>query len=334
MRRRWLLAGGVSILIAGGAVAYGVVWRHQREETRARQQAVKQAAAAAQSPSEIVLPGKIQAKQTVAVAAPIEGTLDRYLVDVGDEVFEGEVLAHIKNEKLESAEANAQSDAERMHTKMVDLESALIAGRLEASRARADATRAKAEYDRTEKIYLRQKMLVGEGATPRLVFEKAERDYQIAKADYEGQEALAKKAEDRVATLTKDIELSKAVMAAKDQDLEDTKAQVASGDVRSPVNGVLVGRRGGPGDTVNPGMRDLLQIAVDLSSLEVVVDPDPRSASRIRQGQAALVQVAESPEAIQGTVREIKTGRVFIDFASPSPAIKPGLTAQVKFKLS
>jgi len=32
-------------------------------------------------------------------------------------------------------------------------------------------------------------------------------------------------------------------------------------------------------------------------------------------------------------VREIKAGRVFVDFTSPSPAVKPGLTAQVKIKL-
>ena len=51
------------------------------------------------------------------------------------------------------------------------------------------------------------------------------------------------------------------------------------------------------------------------------------------QLHAVLVQVAEAPSAIQGTVREIKAGRVFVDFTSPSPAIKPGLTAQVRIKV-
>ena len=100
------------------------------------------------------------------------------------------------------------------------------------------------------------------------------------------------------------------------------------------MNGLVIARRGRAGDAVDQGMRDLLQIAVDISALQVVVDSDPRTVQQIRQGQPALIQIAEAASAIQGTVREIKAGQVFVDFTSPSPVIKPGLTAQVKIKVS
>jgi multidrug resistance efflux pump len=85
---------------------------------------------------------------------------------------------------------------------------------------------------------------------------------------------------------------------------------------------------------VNQDLKDLFQIAVELSSLEVVVEPEPPVLERIRPGQEAVIQVAEIPgEGLPGKVREIKSGQVVVEFVSPSPAVQPGLTAQVRIKL-
>ena len=318
------------MLAAAGALAYGWWWREQHKPVPAQTQVARPVL----QENEISLPGKIQANNVVDVAAPIDGILDQYLVDVGEEVFEGEVLARIKNTGLDSAAQSARSDAERIQAHVTDLEAQLISSRLELSRARSDAVRAKADYERAEKAYQRQKMLLDAGATPRLTFEKAEKDYQNAKADAEGFQGTAQNAEDRVASLAKEIETAKAMVLAKSKDLDNAEAQIAGGEVRSQVNGLLVARRGRAGDPVDQSMKDLLQIAVDLSSLQVVVDPDPRIIQQIHQGQPASIQIAEAISAIPGTVREIKAGQVFVDFTSPSPVIKPGLTAQVKIKVS
>jgi hypothetical protein len=53
-----------------------------------------------------------------------------------------------------------------------------------------------------------------------------------------------------------------------------------------------------------------------------------------RPGQSVIVQVAEmSGESLEGSVREVKDGQAIIEFSSPNPAIKPGLTAQVRIRL-
>ena len=326
------MAIGIAVLIAAGAAGSG--WYFQQRARARAHAATQQNPVAPPVPSEISLAGKVEARKIVAVPAPLDGTIERYLVDVGDAVFEGEVLAHIKNARLDAAEESVQTDAERAQARIAALESQLIAARLEQSRAEADAARGKAEFDRADKAYRRQQILINAGATPRLVFEKAEKDYEIAKAQYEGQSELARKAAGRVDTLVKDLENAKSIAESKTRDLEDAKAQVAAGEVRSPASGVVVARRGQAGDPGDQSVTGLLQIAVDLTSLQVVADADPRDAPRIHQGQAALIQIAEAPEGIQGTVREVKTGRVFVDFTSPTPAIKPGLTAQVKIRLS
>jgi HlyD family secretion protein len=331
MRGKWLLASGIVVLLA---VVAGFVSLARRG---GRGQPSKPAGSQAQAVAglgEITLQGKIQAKAIVNIPAPVEGIVDRMLVDVGDSVYEGQLLASIKDAKLDAADQTAQADADKAQARVADLESALIAARLEGSRSRADATRARSEFARAEKAYLRQQMLVREGATPRLVFEKAEKEYNSLKADSESLEQMAQKAEDRVSTLTKEVSTAKNIAQAKAQDADEAKAELAAGEVHSTVDGLVVGRRGRAGDPVDRSMPDLFQIATNLSFLEVLLTPDSKVLPNIKSGQQALVEIAEASGWISGTVREIKGGQVFVDFTSPSPAVKPGLTAQVKIKLS
>ena len=284
-------------------------------------------------PAEITLTGRVQARSVLNVRAPIEGIIERFLANVGDDVFEGEVLAHIKSAKLDANQETAQAAAERAQARLHDLETSLTAARLEASRARADAIRTRAELDRAERNYARQQLLMREGATPRLVFERAEKDYNTLKTDAGNIEQLARNAEDRLTSLTKELDAARTIAQAKAEELDDAQAELAAGDVHSLADGTVVGRSGQPGETVNRATSDLFQIAVNLNQLVVVLSPDPKALERIRPGAPALIQIAEAPEGITATVREVKSGQVFVDFTSPSPAVRPGLTAQVRLRL-
>ncbi len=290
--------------------------------------------AAAPQPVEIALPGTVRARRTVDVAAPLDGTLDQYLVDVGEQVFEGEVLARIKSPAADAAAENARVDAERAQARVTELEAQLGVARLEASRAHSDAARAKAAIETTRKNFERQQLLMQAGATPRLDFEKARQDYKDANSQSGEFDFTAEKADERITELTKQIADAKAAVSAKGGDLDAAEARMSAGEVRSPVDGVVVARRGKPGDSVDRGVKDLIEIAVDLSALEVVLQADPKTARRLRQGQAAQIEIAEAPAAIPGTVQEIAGGRVIVDFTNPSVAIKPGLAAVVKIKVN
>ena len=330
MRGKWLLVPAVVVL---AAVATGVTFL-VRSGSLVKPALVQTSVQPTPSPTQITLQGRIQAKSVVHVGAPIEGVLERMLVDVGDSVYEGQLLATIKNPKLDSSEQSAQADAARAVTRVTDAENASIAARLEAARARADATRAKIEFSQAEKAYLRQQMLMREGATPRLVFEKAEKDYNSLKADSESLEQLAKRAEDRVIDLNKELETVKKLADSKSQDAAEAKAELAGAEVHSTADGLVVGRRGQPGEPVDRSMADLFQIATNLASLQVLLTPDSKMLPSIKAGQPALIGIAEAPGGVVGAVREIKAGQVWVDFESPAPAVKPGLTAQVTIKIT
>ena len=96
----------------------------------------------------------------------------------------------------------------------------------------------------------------------------------------------------------------------------------------------MAGRTRQVGDEVTPDVQDLFQIAVDLAALEAVIQPDAAALSRMRAGQEALISVAGAPDTIVARITEIRGNEVMIRFVSPSPAVRPGSTAQVRIKLS
>jgi multidrug resistance efflux pump len=332
MRGKWILVAGSVILLGMAAGALSLLRRAPSERAGLKQGKTRSDASPA---SEIVLAGKIQAQHVVLVGVQVNGTVESFLVDVGQEVYQGQLLAHIRSEGLESARETAAAEVDRIQSRITNLEGSIVAARLEASRARNDAGRAKTEFDRAEKAYQRQQVLNREGATPRLTFEKSQKEYENAKADYEALDEVSRSAEDRVAAMTKNLDAARKLLQDKNQDLEAAKADLAAAEIHAPVDGIVIGRRGAEGDEVTQQTKDLFQIAVDLSQLEAVVEPSPAILDRIKPGLPALLQIAEIPgQGIEGKVLEVRGNEVVVEFLSPTPAIKPGLTAQVRIRLT
>jgi multidrug resistance efflux pump len=273
-------------------------------------------------------------QEVIAVTAPIDGTIDAFYVEEGEEVAEGQLLAQIKNTGLESERDAAAVELDRVRSRVTSLESRLIGSRLDATRTRAEATRSQEAAERTEKALQRQQLLYREGATPRLKFEQAQREFESAKKERDNLEEVARLADEQVRAMTKQLDSDRQSLAEKTRELEDAGARVASGQVHAPVSGLLYSRRAQPGDPVGGEAQEILEIAVNLALLEVVLEPAPDVLPRIRAGQQAVIQVAEVPGGgIPGKVREVQGGQVFVEFASPNPAVKPGLTAQAIIKL-
>jgi HlyD family secretion protein len=334
MRGRWLLLASALVLaaVAGGAISL------LRRNTVAPGTPTVTAGAREEAARELSLLGTVQARHVVPVGVAVTGTIEAFLAEVGQDVFEGQLLARIGNQSLEAAREEAARSAQSTQEKVNAIESKIIAGRLEASRARADANRSRDQFGQAEKVYLRQQMLHREGATPRLVYEKSEREFETARAEFTSLEELARQADDRVAAAVRDLETAKRALNERNGELENAASQSAGAEIRSPVSGILVSRKAEVGKMVGPEeAKDLFEIAVDLGQLAVVVQPDPAARARVRPGQDALLYVADLPGAIPGRVAPgdvaSKAGDVIVEFSSPSAVIRPGMTAQVRLTL-
>lgn len=329
MRGKWLLAAGTLILLAIAAGALSL-WLRSSPKPAAQ----LPAAPAVFAGTEVTLTGKVRAQHLVLVGVPVDGTIDFLGPEPGQEVYEGELLARVKNQGLEASQQLAQAQFERAQTRVESLNSALIAARLEASRARSEASRAQSEWERAEKAYRRQQMLQKEGAARRLEFEKAQKEFQLAEDHYHALDELARQAEQRTDAVSKELDNARRLLADKQRELEEAGEDLAASEVHSPVNGIVVARSRQMGEEVTRSLKDLFRIAVDLSLLEVVVEPEPPVLARLRPGLAALVVMAELPgEGVAGQVRQVSPAETVIEFTSPSPAVVPGLTAQVRIQL-
>jgi HlyD family secretion protein len=330
VRGKWFALSASVTLVALVAVAIAMLSRISANKTKPAVLTTQ-----APPPVEVHLSGKIRAQSVISVAPPVEGTIGAVFADVGQEVFEGQLLARITNEGLETGQQMAQKLLDNAQSRVNTLEGELVSARLEASRARADANRARSEYDRLSQVFRRQQMLLAEGATPKLTYDKSSREFEAAQAESRTLEQLATQAESRLSELVKSLDAEKRALADKSAEMENTKARAAATEVVSPAQGVVVARNGEAGQSVGPDKADFFQIATQLSQLEVVLDPDPPTMRRIRLGQAALVTLPEqNSDGMLGAVKAIQGAQVIVAFTSPTPAVKPGMLAQVRIKVS
>jgi multidrug resistance efflux pump len=276
----------------------------------------------------------VEAREVVGVQSPSDGTIAEYLVMVGEEVFEGQLIARIANPRLQGEQEKAKEVADKAQERVNALESQMLAARLDASRAQAEMARVQDDYSRTERAARRQEMLQAQGATPRLTYEKAVSEFAAAKLEFETTTARAKGSVARVAALTKEIEAAKKTLDDRNAELEEADINLQATQMHAPVDGVVLERKGEAGADVRIGEDGVFRIGADLGQLQVVVEPEPGVLSKLKVGQPAAVILAEfANEQLNAEISRIEGGKAYVMFGSPDPAIKPGITAQVRVKL-
>ena len=329
MRGKWFLPAASAVLLALAGFGVTALRRVPRKSAEAAQPPVAAPAPAA----EINLPGKIRPQQVISVVAPIQGVIGAFFVEVGQEVFEGQLLARITNQGLEEGQQAARREMEGVQSRVNSLETEIIAARLEASRAQADASRARGEYERLDKVYQRQKMLYAEGATPKLAYEKAGQEFEAAQTEFRNLQQVASNAEARVGEIQQRLDADRKTLQEKSGEFDSAKAQTGATEVVSPVEGIVVARNGDVGQPIAPDRGDFFQIGTHLSELEVVLDPDPPTLRRIQPGQPALVVLTDQGgDGIAGSVKGLQGNQAVVAFTSPNSSIKPGMAAQVRIK--
>jgi multidrug resistance efflux pump len=324
MRGKWLLISLAAVLAAAGAGALSMHWKSRPASP------VRQAGAALIPPaSEVTLPGKLRPQHIATVKA--EGDIDALLVDVGEDVFAGEVLARIGASGLAERRDAATAAVTAAEDLVSGAESKAANARLEASRAEADRQRSRAALDKTQSVFERQQILNQHGATPRMTWEKAQRDLAIAQQEYDAMEKAARLSADQLQSALNDVSSAQKAVAERTQELAAARGSMESGEVRSPVDGTVVARNGEVGQ---PAGADLFEIATDMFALEAAVEPEPQVLQRLRPGEPALISIPDLQNAgFTGEVREIKGDAVIVEFNCTLAGVRPGMPVQVRLKL-
>src|SRR5579859_1335726 len=252
---------------------------------------------------DLVLPGESAAWYETTIYARVNGYVAKWLVDIGDHVKKGQVLATI-----ETPELDAELQAAR--------------AQLKASEAQVRARKAEAEFSKTTNERWRD--------SPKGVVSDQERESK--KADYETSEARLYAANAQVA-----LDRSKVDQYAALAEFKQVRAPFDGTITERKIDvGNLVTAGSGSNTTslYRMALTDPLRIFVEVPQsaagelMNAGVPAEIRAAGAV--GGVFSGKIARSAESLNSQAR---TMRVEVDMPNPSHALVPGMYVNVGFRL-
>lgn len=295
--RRRTVAIVAVLVVAAAAVAVYLLTRSP-EGSRYRSAQVTRTSIV----KEVRVTGRVELTDQVEVPAPIEGQLVGVVVEPGDEVEKGELLAHLDRVSVETAFLVAEAE--------------LQVARSRVSETEAAARRAANSYDRTTRLADKGLASASDLETARSEMTKARAAVSAAKAE-------------RAAAI------EQASLKGRDRDRADIVAPRAGLVLEVPPHtGMMVGPRnrlfriGAPLDRMHVeapiGEADIGEMSVGLSArFEVPTYPG-------RVFDATVEHISPDPKTEYGAIFYTVT----LAAENPDHVLLPGMTAQVRIKVA
>lgn len=293
-QRARLLAGLLVVAVAGG----GYVWFSQAHAP----QAATPAATTPAAPVGVGALGRVEPASRIRRLTQPGGMavtrLDRLLVNEGDEVTEGQLLAEFADAaQKDAAVAQAEAAVAEYRASLDRIRAAGRPSEIAAQRARIAALAA--QFDLAEREAERSERLVPTGAGAVAVADRARAgavrlaaERTQAEADLDG----------LLSSRPEDIALAEARLAAAQAALAKARADAELSRVRAPFAGTILRIIARPGDQV--GNDGLMEIG-DLSRMDVVADVYETDLARLRVGAPAEIVVPGEAHRFTATLREI-----------------------------
>src|SRR5581483_2137074 len=249
--------------------------------------------------SELELPGTMQAVTEAPILARTDGYLKRRLVDIGDRVRAGQVVAEIDAPELDQQVQQAEAAVEQAQAAVQQAEANLAQGT-----ANRDLARITAE---------RSRPLTARGIIP-------QQDGDQAQAQLAAQEAGVRALERAVSAQRSSLAAAKANLAR----LEELQRYRL---VRAPFDGVITLRNLDVGALVSSGSTLLYRIA-QTRVLRTYLNVPQSSVPSIHVGQTATLTVSQFPgRTFRGTAT--RTMLVEVDVPNGDGALLPGTYTEV-----
>jgi len=252
----WIVAAGLVLVVLLGG---GWLWLGHRAVPVQTATAV---AASADSDAGAVLQatGYVTARRQATVSAQITGTLTAVLIEEGDHVKQGQVLARLDDSGYRANLAAARAQADAAHAQVAQYQAQLAQGVADARRLQS---------------------LVGRGLVSKQSAEQAQTQADSLRAQLGAQRQQAKSADAQAAVAQ--VNFDYCVVRAPFSGVVTTKdAQV--GEIISPLSA-------GGGFT-----RTGVGTIVDMSSLEVDVDVNEAYIGRVKPGMSAEAVLDAYPD--------------------------------------
>ncbi|HVP54792.1 MAG TPA: HlyD family efflux transporter periplasmic adaptor subunit [Candidatus Eisenbacteria bacterium] len=280
MKSRILTISGIVVL---GALTATVIWGRT---TAAKQSQASKSVA----PVEFLIAaaGRVEpGSEDIKLASELNGKLKTILVEEGDYVRRGQVLAELENSDYR---AQVESAAAEVLQKEAELRKVINGARMQERReALSSVEEARAVMNNAQAEMERRKKLFAAGVISREEADRYVKEYEVAKARYEEMShhhdlvAADAREEDR-AMAEAGLQLARAR-------LEESRAVFEKTFIRAPIDGTVLRKFHRAGESVSNSASnpDPIFTVGDKRALRVRVDVDEADVSKLTLGQAAYV---------------------------------------------
>jgi HlyD family secretion protein len=260
-RRRFILLAGAIVILGGGAL--GLTTLRSGTVIDPSKLARVERGDLARS---VVATGKIQPLTKVDVKSKASGIVKKLLVDYGDRVKEGQVLAELDKEELQA--------------RMREARAALLAARANLERTRVEAEGPdlpflKASVERAHRLH-------EEGLIAPSVREEAEKNYEMAR--------------NKQVAAQSTVSVNQAEVARAEAALERAENDLRNSTIVSPMDGLVLSRDVEVGDAVSSilvlgSQATLVMTLGDVASVYVLGKVDEADIGKVYLGQRARIVV-------------------------------------------
>jgi HlyD family secretion protein len=266
-----------------------------------------------------------QANVTPKISAPVK----RMLVNRGDHVKAGQVIAELESGDLAAAANESNSQYQQTQASYQMISGAIVLE--DKGKAQADVQVAQQVLEAAQKLYDNRVALQREGA----LAQKLVDDAKVALAQARGQLETAQRHLEALNTVSQreTIRGAQAQMSAAKAHYDNAEVQLSYAKIRSPISGVVADRSVYAGEMPASGT-PIISI-VDISQVVARANIPVKEASMIRVGRPARITGPEGDLAGKVTVvspavdPNTTTVEVWVQVANPGEKLKPGASVRV-----
>jgi RND family efflux transporter MFP subunit len=242
--------------------------------------------------TDAVLFPRDQANVMSKIGAPVR----RVLVNRGDRVKQGQVLAELESRDLVAAAQESKGQWAQAESNYRTITASAVPEQV--LKAQTDLDAARDGLDAAKKLLESRQQLFKDGALARKQVDEA----QVAFTQARGQFETAQQHVQALQSVAKEelIKTAAAQVDAAKGHYDNAQAQVDYSEVRSPISGVITDRPVYPGEMVNPGSP--LVTVMDVSKVVARVNLGQDQAKNIKVGAEATVTPADGGELVPGKV--------------------------------
>jgi multidrug efflux pump subunit AcrA (membrane-fusion protein) len=263
--------------------------------------------------------------EQAGIMPKISSPVRRFLVNRGDHVKQGQLLAVLENRDLISAAAESQGALEQAQANFRTTQVSTVPDSVVKAQTDMEAARDSSEGAR--KLLESRQQLFKEGALAGRLVDEAQLSFSQANAQYRAAQAHLKTLE---SVRQDEIDVAAAQVKSAKAHVESQEAQVGYSRVESPISGIVSDRALNAGETANAGS-PLITI-VNISRVIARVDVPQSEVSAVKIGQTATLTQSDTKDEVEGKVTVVTpvtdpnttTVQVWIDVPNRDERLKPG----------